>query len=418
MRLLLHCIILILVVAVVHASAQSLEKAFPSSFSVTVTNPLTTDREGVLIVISPEQLARAAKKFNSKAFVVLDGETEIPSQYNHADPDHKGIVFVLDKLAASESRKVTVRFHAKASIERNYPRRAQAELSHRTGGAWQNREYIGGDFKNVDYLRVPPEHKDHSWFIRYEGPGWESDKVGYRFYLDQRNATDVFGKKTSDMVLQQVGLDGFDSYHNPQPWGMDVMKVGKSLGVGSIGSLVDGAITRVERTDSVDCRITENGAVYASILTRYFGWQVGDKKHDLRSRLSIHGGTRLTHGILDITNDPANIATGIVKDKAAKLFTSGGDHQHWAYLATYGKQSLNDDHLGLAVFFRPGDIVEMPDNEFSHVVTLHPANGRLHYYFLGSWEGEPGGIRDETAFLDYVRDVAAALANPVTIDIE
>jgi hypothetical protein len=418
MRLLTHCSILLLVIAGAHASAQSLEKTFPSSFSVTVTNPLKADREGVLIVISPEQIARAAKKFNSKAFVVMDGGTEIASQYNHADPDHKGIVFVLDKLAASESRKVTVRFHAKSSIERNYPRRAQAELSHRTGGAWQNREYIGGDFKNVDYLRVPPEHKDHSWFIRYEGPGWESDKVGYRFYLDQRNATDVFGKKTSDMVLQQVGLDGFDSYHNPQPWGMDVMKVGKSLGVGSIGSFVDGSAIRVEKTDSVDCRITENGAVYASIVTRYFGWQVGSKKHDVLSRLSIHGGTRLTHGILDTSNDPANMATGIVKDNAAKLFTSRGDHQHWAYLATYGKQSLNNDNLGLAVFFRPGDVIDFTEDKFSHVVTLRPENGRLHYYFSGAWEGEPGGILDEGAFLEYLGRVAAELANPVTIAIK
>ena len=124
-------------------------------------------------------------------------------------------------------------------------------------GKFENREYIGGAFKNVDFLRVPPEHKDHSWFIRYEGPGWESDKVGYRFYLDQRNATDVFGKKIPDMVLQNVGLDGFDSYHNLQPWGMDVMKVGKSLGVGSIGSVVNGGAVRVEKTDSVNCRIVE-----------------------------------------------------------------------------------------------------------------------------------------------------------------
>ncbi len=63
----------------------------------------------------------------------------------------------------------------------------------------------------ANILRVPPEHKDHSWFIRYEGPEWESDKVGYRFYLDQRNVIDVFGIFTSDVVLHNAGLDGFDS---------------------------------------------------------------------------------------------------------------------------------------------------------------------------------------------------------------
>ena len=87
-------------------------------------------------------------------------------------------------------------------------------------------------------LRVPPEHTDHSWFIRYEGPGWESDLVGYRFYLDWRNATDIFGKKDHRYgACKDVGQDGFDSYHEPADWGMDVLKVGESLGIGALGLL-------------------------------------------------------------------------------------------------------------------------------------------------------------------------------------
>src|SRR5690606_41170855 len=64
--------------------------------------------------------------------------------------------------------------------------------------------------------------------IRYDGPGIESDKVAYRIYLDERNGFDIFGKKTPDLVLQDVGLDGFESYHHPAPWGMDILKVGAS----------------------------------------------------------------------------------------------------------------------------------------------------------------------------------------------
>lgn len=106
---------------------------------------------------------------------------------------------------------------------------------------------------------MPDEHTDHSYYIRYEGPGWESDKVGYRYYLDWRKAIDVFGKKTGDMVLQQVGQDGFDSYHELQDWGMDVLKVGNSLGVGSLGLFYEGKAIRVDKTDSVIVRIAENG---------------------------------------------------------------------------------------------------------------------------------------------------------------
>ncbi|HEY5825069.1 MAG TPA: DUF4861 domain-containing protein [Cyclobacteriaceae bacterium] len=398
--------------------AQAQEGQYPKSFSVTVSNTLNKDRENVLVVISSEQLDKSIKSFNPKAFVVWDGKSEVPSQYNINDEINKGIVFVLDKLKASESRSIVIKYNPKGEIKKNYTKRTQAELSHKTGGEWKNREYMGGDFKNVTSLQVPPEHKDHSWFIRYEGPGWESDKVGYRFYLDQRNAIDVFGKVTPEVSLQKAGLDGFDSYHNMQPWGMDVMKVGKSLGIGSVGSLVNGKAIRVELTDSLSCRITENGDVYSSILTNYSGWKIENNKHDLRSNLTIHAGTRLTHQYLEITGTPANLCTGIVKDKAATLITNPGDKTHFAYMATYGKQSLNNaDELGLAVFFDPKVSGGFNEDEFSHIVTLKPAKGKLDYYFLGAWILEPNGIQNEEQFKAYLNQVSEELANPVKVEI-
>ncbi|MEJ2298729.1 MAG: DUF4861 family protein, partial [Woeseiaceae bacterium] len=105
------------------------------------------------------------------------------------------------------------------------PKRTQAEVSIKEGG----------EFVNVDAVRPPPQYTDHSEYIRYEGPGIESDKVGYRVYLDWRNGFDVFGKTTDAMVLQDVGLDGYDSYHEPADWGLDILKVGDAVGIGGYG---------------------------------------------------------------------------------------------------------------------------------------------------------------------------------------
>lgn len=399
---------------------QGINKEFPETFSVEVTNPIDAERESALVFIPATSILEQASAFNQNAFVVLDGDVEVPSQFNSHDEDYNGIVVVLEKLAANESKQLQVRFATTGAINRTYAKRTQAELSHKVNGHFENREYIGGEFKNVDFLRVPPEHKDHSWFIRYEGPGWESDKVGFRFYLDQRNATDVFGKLTPDMVLQNVGLDGFDSYHEKQPWGMDVMKVGKSLGVGSIGSFNNGKVERVEKTDSVDCRIVENGNEYSSILTNYYGWNVGDKKHDLKSHISIHAGTRLSHQQLTVTNQPENICTGIVKDKNSVVISSNGSNSSWAYLATYGKQSLNNpaDELGLVVFYNPAQAIERTEDEFSHVITLKPNDGKVDYYFTGAWVLEHDGIKDETQFRAYLDKVAVELANPLKVSIK
>src|SRR5690606_33331726 len=73
--------------------------------------------------------------------------------------------------------------------------RTHAELSIKEGGSWEGEKYKGGNFAQVTEFTVPEQHPDHSGYIRYEGPGWENAQVGYRLYLDWRNAIDIFGKK-------------------------------------------------------------------------------------------------------------------------------------------------------------------------------------------------------------------------------
>lgn len=407
---------LVAMISVLNVQAQSLTKDFPETVRIKIVNPTSQPRNNVLILVRESDLQKQ-RDFNARNFIVLDNGNEIASQYVDNHRDVKGVAFVLDELKPDESREVMIRYNKKGFSNHQYPKRTQAELSHKVNGQWKNREYIGGQFKNVNYLRVPPEHKDHSWFIRYEGPGWESDKVGYRFYLDQRNATDVFGKKVPDIVLQNAGQDGFDSYHEMQDWGMDVMKVGKSLGVGSIGILHQKKAVRIEKTDSVTCEITENGVLFSAIETNYYGWTLGEMKTNLRSQISIHAGSRLTHQRISLTGNPENICTGIVKDPAAKLLINKGSRDGWGYIATFGKQSLNSDNLGLAVFFKAKDLIEISEDEFSHIIALKPDQRKLEYFFLGAWEKEQDGIQSEDEFLQYLDRTVNELGQPAQVEV-
>lgn len=393
------------------------QQDFPKSFSVRVSNPSSIVRENVLVNITPALYGKKYPDFNAMAFIVKDGVTEIASQFNFSDKDFPGIVTVIERLLPRQNRTLTVYYNPQGVSKRNYTKRTQAELSHKFGGSFVNREYKGGEYKNVNYLRVPPEHKDHSRFIRYEGPGWESDKVAYRFYLDQRNATDVFGKRISEVVLQQVGLENAPSYHELQPWGMDVMKVGNSVGVGGIAYMQDGRAMRVEKTDSITCRIVENGPVFSSVRTRYIGWQTGDDKYLADSRISIHAGTRLTRQVLSFDKTISHIATGIVKDEKGKVFFYRGDKNKFGYLATYGKQSLNNDELGLLVFFDPSDYLDSSVDKDNHLVKLRPRDGKFQYYFGAAWVLEPDGIKNEKEFRDYLERVASELSKPLRISV-
>ncbi|GHU67663.1 hypothetical protein FACS189413_02850 [Bacteroidia bacterium] len=275
-----------------------------------------------------------------------------------------------------------------------YPKRTYAELAHKIGGQFgepdrTDRHYwiqYQGDFSwaKPNYLRLPDHFTDHAYYIKYEGPGWESDKVGFRFYLDWRNGIDVYAKRVPDIVLPFVGVDGYENYHKLAIWGMDNQNVGKGLGLGSIAVWNGKKAVRVEKTDSTICYIPADGKIRSQVKTNYYGWDAGGVKCNLQSLISIDAGSRASHIEL-VTDKPLdNISTGIIKDTAAELFT--GESGEWAYIATFGKQSLNNDKSGLAVFYRKNQLKQLTEDALNHVIVLNPENGLVDYYFMATWE--------------------------------
>ncbi|MFK7983943.1 MAG: DUF4861 domain-containing protein [Saprospiraceae bacterium] len=383
--------------------------------SITLKNPLDKARKDMLLHINPKSLWEKTPSLKMGNFKVM-GTSAIPFQEN--DLDGNGTtdeIALLVDMAANEEKQIQLVALAEGEAPPSFKKRTQAELSHKINGKWKEKEYLEGEFKNVNYLRVPPEHTDHSWFIRYEGPGWESDLVGYRFYLDWRNATDIFGKKTKEMVLQKVGQDGFDSYHEPADWGMDVLKVGSSLGIGSLGFWTGDMAERVAKTDSITSRVVLNGPIESKVQTNYYGWNTGNHTTNVRSNLSIHAGSRLTKHDIVLSQSLPNLCTGIVKhDNGNYVKHENGE---WAYIATWGKQSLADDYMGMAVLYKKKDVLEITEDKHSHIVVLKPTNKKLTYYFLAAWEQEPNALKTQEAFIKYLNEIVAELDMPLTVNL-
>ncbi len=404
-RALCACVFSLVVLQAEGAFSQQAAK----EVSLVLTNPKDLPREHGMVTLSSDILPGISQ---DSVFVVYQDDVELPSQWI-SEPSFQGLGFVVPFINSAQSVDIRLKAVAK-DAKKNYPKRTQAELSHKVGGHFENREYIGGHFVNVDSLHVPKEHTDHSWFIRYEGPGWESDLVGYRFYLDWRNGIDVFGKKVKTPVLQDVGQDGFDSYHEPADWGMDVLKVGKTLGLGSIAVWENGQARRVDETDSLYAEITENGPVYSSVLTNYYGWNLQGGKTDIRSQISIHAGTRLSKIQLTSSAPIQNFATGLIKDPNAELLKSNSDLP-FGYIATYGKQSLAGDNLGIAVIYPKAELLELTEDTLSHVAVFSGERKTLTYYILAAWEQEPGGIRSKEEFEKYLNQQLLELSYPLEV---
>ena len=183
---------------------------------------------------------------------VFHKSEELPSQLVDIDNDAKmdQIHFLAD-LKKYDSKKIEFK---NTNTKTEFKKRAHAEISEKIDYTMDGDVYTGGKFKSVKVSKTPPGHRDHNYFYKCEGPAWESDKVGYRLYFDARNATDIFGKKINDIVLPDVGHDkdaeGHDTYHTMADWGMDILKVGNSLGIGSFGAWVDEKVEKVAKTDS------------------------------------------------------------------------------------------------------------------------------------------------------------------------
>lgn len=276
-----------------------------------------------------------------------------------------------------------------------------AEVSIKEGGQWNGRKYEGGSFKNVEGLDVPQEVTDHSFYMRYEGPGWENRQIAYRLYLDWRNAIDIFGKKTDSLVLPYIGKDGYSSYHDDAAWGQDILKAGKSLGIGGYGQMVGDSVVHFQEVGKTTAKII-NTPNESGVDIDYKDWIVEDDALDLKVMLRIFPEGRYTRATLVPSKTVPGLCTGIVKFEDIPLIQKTGRRGKWAYLATYGTQTLAKptDNLGMAILYRIDQVAEIHDSKYDHLVIFHPSETPITYYFLGAWDQEPQGITSKNQFLE------------------
>ncbi len=374
------------------------------SYEFKVENPTKNNLIDCVVEIPLADL----KNLPMGIYMATDGNMEVPVEIATDIRGNSSLIFPVALLESGEEKKILI----KPGNAIAYPKKTYAEIVHKTGGQFEGNKYKGGfSWVKPNYLRKPDNFKDHAYYIKYEGPGWESDKVAFRFYLDQRNAIDVFGKKTPGIVLPFVGVDGYENYHTMADWGMDNMKVGKALGIGTIAVWDGKKAIRVEKTDSVISYIPMDGKVRSQVKTTYYGWNANNIKCTLQSQISIDAGSRASHMEL-LADKKINICTGINKDANAEFFT--GKSGSWTYIASFGKQSINNDMMGLALFVRTSQLKEITGDELNHVVLLNTdQEGYVDYYFMPTWELDWDPVVTKSDFQRCINEVLLRLNYPI-----
>ena len=377
-----------------------------------ISSQLSDTRPDAALIIRDRHILKTLTLDNS-AMVALQAKATAQTIYGQLDDLNQDgrpeLAFFLVDFPNNQPMAFTIGNVAPVTIEP----RAQFTLAVKDNGHFNtDGVYIGSDnYSAVSHLDLPEQQEQDSQFVFMEGPLWESDRVGYRYYLDDRNRIDVFGKSQPAMALHRITGD----YHTPSAWGADVLKVGKSMGLGSIAMMTDQGPAFIDNAEQKQLTILANGPLRAIMRTTYKGWKVNGKNVNVTSDLEIRGGADWTEHRLQFDGaGDQRMSTGIVKHPAAPELVTGTEAGiFFAY--TWGKQSEQNDLLGMAILipqtFRPKTVSNDPA---SHLISYSPLGKQAHYRFMAAWQHGTVPVKTQAAFEQAVRQLARRYAYPVS----
>lgn len=367
---------------------------------VSIENPSAFDQNASFVSVPVATLGHSGK--STGGWSVLSGGKTYAAQFDAAN---KSIEFALPLKARQTA---TVSF---LPVQAPLPRQTQAILNVQEGGKLDNNVLKGGVYYLRHKYEVPADHFIHDGLVAFEGIGWESDKAAYRLYLDERYAGDIYGKKLPRPILQTIG-QGADDYHHMADWGQDVLQVSQSLGMGSIGEVRNGKATQLGK-GKITAEANVHGPVTAGAIVRTEGFN--DGKATLTANYEIRSGSALTYVDAKATGNSSAMAAGIVHHKDMTVLKSGAPSGKWGYIASWGKQSLAGDDLGMILFY-PEDAVASRFNDDGQTlyVTFKDAS-KIKYAYAAIWAQDGSGVRDLTGFKSYITMTLDGLNKPARV---
>ncbi|MBE7560920.1 DUF4861 family protein [bacterium] len=389
---------------------------------LSVRNPSSLARQDWPVVVPAAALAERGLAPGADEAILVQYEGQpVASQLDDLDGNGRfdELVFV-SHFRPNQVKEFTLSVVAKSQAPRFTPR-AHAELGVKSGGRFEGDLYKGGVFGDVTHHVMPKEHAVHDGYYRYEGPGWESDKIAWRMYLDKRNAIDIFGKRIPDMILHQLDMPGAPSYHDLQDWGTDALKVGETMGVGGLGMLTEESGLRVVKVqDDVEARILDiiaDGPVRAVLRQTCKGWKTPQGTLDAVQEIRVYAGQHWFENRITITgiDKTIQLVSGIVKH-LDDLILAPDRKLRW--MATHGPQEIHGDVLGMGVIFPTAEMGSGDAGEatgcYYFPIELRPGRPGV-YWALAAWEREDPRWRNQADFVDLMNHTAACLAEPLQI---
>ena len=217
--------------------------------------------------------------------------------------------------------------------------------------------------------------------------GWESEKAAFRFYDGH---FDFFGKRMDTLIYPKIS-EGKDYHKDINRWGMDVLHVGKTGGIGGLVLYVDGIAYPVrdeknpgdpsfaasllkETADIITIEfVAKNVGPQENPYTVYIRPSAISGRKDSPVEVFVEGG---------VPGQDIKIGIALTALPTEEFFCD----REIGIMGVWGFQQPEIGWIGMGVVFPPCRFLSMDEHPEEHRVVLKYTPGEsLHYNIQGDW---------------------------------
>ncbi len=333
---------------------------YAKRFGIEVENPGERYMENKALVLGMEQIRKVMPDFNERNYVLVEDEPridwrEVASQVDDLDGDGKGEELVwVESLLPKEKMKFWCYYTPGGVGKTEYEAKTDAAM----------------DWDSETMANI----------------GWESERCAYRMYYGQIEA---FGKKVEGLILG--GLKGMKgSVHQMQEWGMDVLNVGATSGLGGLSIwegekrlplIMPGGKGELQITR----RVVARGPVRSLVRVEFTGLKRERGEYRVRMDMSAFAGNRYSQQDVTVWSpDGGEVVYSPGLEKLA--------HDEWyvlsgsGVLASWGYGYEGAGEIGLGIIYCPAEYAGYAEGELDRYLKLRSQSGekRTHWIY-GDW---------------------------------
>ena len=416
-------LLLVLLTGALTASAGT------STFNVRLSNPLSTPRTDVPVVIdlstlSPSLLQEAGGREAIRSAMVTIGGKEIACQLDDLDGDDIAdeLAFVAD-LGKKEKATAVVTL-TDSGEPRTYEPRTYASISIRDRNAKSSKHLP------ITSVTMPASSNSYQYIFPH-GPVLESELVGFRIYADNRQSVDYYGHRQ-----RQIELPVTNFYPTKEQkagiYGDDVLYTGSTYGCGTLHGWDGKHSVMFENVKSRTYTMVASGPVRAIIETVNRGWRPSKDSRpvDIRTRFILYAGhrdvcvdVRFSRPVPDLM-----LSTGVTDIVGSEELTDkSGLRGCWGTAMAGNNPEVYDVHtvgLGVCVpkdnyrgdsYFTDGK-PSLPNQ--AYVALVQTETDSLRYWFTVTCDMETFGFADSKAWFSHLKDWKQTIERPVEVKIE